>query len=313
MRKFAALAGLLFATCLIGLAAMVFFLGQRPAYAWRPSATLPMFTADHPRVLIDEAHHNASTAGLFGRYFPFAALLRADGYAVSRNAAALSPTTLSRCDILVIANASGAGRLQFWGFNLPVGEQGDRGAPAFSAAEIEAVRAWVEGGASLLLIADHAPFGSASAQLAAAFGVTMRAGNVEVPGVTSDPLAFERANGALGDHPILDGVDRVLTFSGQSLDAPASGAILLRLPQSAIEYVEVAHDEAAGTTTFEDQPGGPAQAVALTYGAGRVVVLGEAAMLTAQVSAGRPFGFNTPGNDNERFARNVMAWLARAD
>jgi hypothetical protein len=294
-----------------GLAVLLFVEGQRPDYAWRPSAAAPALATEHPRVLIDESHHNASTAGPFGRYMPFARLLEADGYSVKRGHSHFTQQRLADVDVLVVANASGAARLQFWGANLPIGKQGDRGAPAFSAAEIQAVRAWVERGGSLLLIADHAPFGAASAELADAFGVTMGEGGVEVPDATSDPLAFE--GDALGDHPILAGVDRVLTFTGQSLAGPPDATILLRLPPTAIEYVEVSRDEAAGTTTFEDQPAGPAQALALNYGAGRVVVLGEAAMLTAQVSAGRPFGLSTPGGDNERFARNLMRWLAHDD
>ena len=67
-----------------GLAALLFVEGQRPDYAWRPSAAAPAFATEHPRVLIDESHHNASTAGPFGRYLPFARLLEADGYAVKR-------------------------------------------------------------------------------------------------------------------------------------------------------------------------------------------------------------------------------------
>jgi hypothetical protein len=63
-----------------GLAALLFVEGQRPDYAWRPSAAAPAFVTEHPRVLIDESHHNASTAGPFGRYLPFARLLEADGF-----------------------------------------------------------------------------------------------------------------------------------------------------------------------------------------------------------------------------------------
>jgi hypothetical protein len=56
------------------------------------------------------------------------------------------------------------------------------------------------------------------------------------------------------------------------------------------------------------------QAVARTHGRGRVVVLGEAAMITAQVDReGKPFGMQLPGDDNERFALQVLRWLAHAD
>jgi hypothetical protein len=59
------------------------------------------------------------------------------------------------------------------------------------------------------------------------------------------------------------------------------------------------------------QPAGQAQGLAFEWGRGRVVVLGEAAMLTAQTHKGIPFGMNTPGNDNRQFALNTMHWLSR--
>ncbi len=51
----------------------------------------------------------------------------------------------------------------------------------------------------------------------------------------------------------------------------------------------------------------------MEFGKGRVVVLGEAAMLTARLHRfdGSPIGMNTPGYDNRQFALNVMHWLTR--
>jgi hypothetical protein len=42
-----------------------------------------------------------------------------------------------------------------------------------------------------------------------------------------------------------------------------------------------------------------------------VVVLGEASMITAQLS-GDIFGMNSPGVDNKKFALNIFHWLSRA-
>src|SRR5204862_72802 len=56
---------------------------------------------------------------------------------------------------------------------------------------------------------------------------------------------------------------------------------------------------------------GRAQGIALVYGKGRVVVLTEAAMLTAQVAArGFRFGMNVPGIDNRQLALNILHWLS---
>ena len=59
---------------------------------------------------------------------------------------------------------------------------------------------------------------------------------------------------------------------------------------------------------------GRSQGLAMQAGKGRVVVLAEAAMLTAQIDekTGNKFGMNAPGNDNRAFALNVMRWLAGA-
>lgn len=294
---------------LIG-AAIEIYRAQRADFGWDPGVEKPFFTSAHPRVVIDQAHNNASTAGIGSRYWPFARLLRADGYDVRKGTERFSPGSLDGVEVLVVANASGAPKPQFLGINIPVGTSGERGDSAFTSEEIEAVSAWVSEGGSLLLIADHAPFGAASEALAAAFGVRMNKGFVEVPDELSDPLLFSKDNGRLGDHAILSGdgpesaVTRVMTFTGQSLDGPAEASVLLRLPESAVEYTPSGSDLAP-------QQAGEAQGLAFQWGKGRVVVLGEAGMLTAQVYKGVPFGMNSPGNDNRRLALNIMHWLSR--
>jgi hypothetical protein len=291
----------------VGIAA---FLAQRADYGWAPDLPMPSHTVLHPHVLIDEGHHNASTAGIAGRYWPFARLLRADGYAVERSEQAFSRARLDGVAVLVIANASGAAKPQLFGINIPVPGGGKRSDPAFTAAEVGLIRGWVEHGGSLLLIADHAPFGEAAAGLGAALGVTMHEGFVEVPGESSDPLLFSRENGRLGDHPVVNGdrpgtaVRRVMTYTGQSLDGPPGATALLRLPSTAVEAVP------EGDRLVE-RPAGPAQGLAFDYGAGRVVVLGEGAMVTAQVSRRQPYGMNAPDNDNRQFVLNVLRWLSR--
>ena len=293
---------------LLGLGS-AFFLAQRADYGWSPEISTPRFTAEHPRVLIDEGHCNASTAGFVGRYWPFARLLRADGYAVVRGHEAFTSSSLDGARVLVIANASGAPKTQIFGMNIPFPTDKKRGDPAFTSAELEVVRSWIERGGSLLLIADHAPFGESAAGLGAAFGVRMHGGFTEVPHELSDPLLFSAENGRLGDHPIVSGgslpapVHRVMTYTGQSLDGPVGAAVLLRLPHGAVEAVPEAD-------SLVERPAGAAQALAFEYGKGRVVVLGEAGAATAQVSGREHYGMNSGDNDNQQFVVNVMRWLA---
>lgn len=311
-RKWTVIAiGVAFAAPLLFGLGTAFFLAQRADYGWSPSIAHPSFAAEHPRVLLDEGHNNASKADFTGRYWPFARLLRADGYHVERGTGAFTPAYLADVRVLVIANASGAPKLQVFGINLPIATKGKRGDPAFTTAEIEAVRDWVNGGGSLFFIADHAPFGEAVAPLAEALGVTMHKGFVDVPGEPPDPLLFSAENGRLGDHPILRGegrdrpIARVMTYTGQSLDGPAGATTLLRLPDNAVEAVP------AGGDSLAERPAGPAQALAFELGRGRVVVLGEGGMVTAQVNARVPYGMNAD-NDNQQFVVNVMRWLSRA-
>jgi hypothetical protein len=57
---------------------------------------------------------------------------------------------------------------------------------------------------------------------------------------------------------------------------------------------------------------GRAQAFAVKFRKGRVLVQGEAAMLSAQVSGAdkRSMGMNVPGNDDKQYVLNVMHWLS---
>jgi hypothetical protein len=269
----------------------------------------------HPRVAVDEAHFNYHTAG--GRYGPFAQLIRNDGMSVSAGTEKFTPASLARIDILVIANARGGQ------------EPGGAGNDAFTPAECAAVEAWVRGGGHLLLIADHEPFGAAAASLGATFGVRMGKGHVfDETQSDGEPsfIAFTRANGSLRDHAITRGrnpserIDRVVTFDGQSLEAPAGAVPLLVLGPQAKESATA--DELMANV---GRPvAGRAQGIALAHGRGRVVVMAEAAMFSAQIyRPGAPgqgpndpgamrFGMNVPGNHDRQFVLNVMRWLSGA-
>ncbi len=259
----------------------------------------PAYSKTHPRVLFDEAHNNFHTTT--GRYKPFVDLITQDGYQVIANKEKFSKTTLEGYDVLVISNALG-----------PVGK---RASAAFTDEECDAVRDWVQAGGALLLIADHAPMGAAAEILSNRFGVDMS------KGYTGDPanydkqagglsqLVFSRENKLLGEHPITSGrnaserLNRILTFTGQSLRGPEGSAVLLRLADTAVDKLSGAEKEVSAA--------GRAQGVALKLGKGRVVVLAEAAMLTAQISAeGEKFGMNVPGNDDRQFSLNILHWLS---
>ncbi|MHB1561491.1 MAG: hypothetical protein ACYC61_28920, partial [Isosphaeraceae bacterium] len=269
-----------------------------------PKVDRPAFTDRHPLVLIDEAHNNFHTAE--GRYKAFADLVRNDGFEVRPLKEKLSAGALRGCAVLVIANAMGA----------PAMRNPAAAGPAFQQAECDAVRTWLRGGGSLLLITDHHPFGASCQVMARGLGIDMGMS------ATFDPanseayqpawINYTRVNGLLGDHPIITGrdgserIDRVLTFAGQSIKGPAGSVPLLKLAASAADQPGPGQSGRVGAAN------GRAQAVAFQLGQGRVVVLGEAGMLGAQVvgRTGAPMGMNFPGVDNRQFALNAMHWLA---
>lgn len=276
----------------------------------------PAFRGEGPVVLFDEGHRSVHEAD--GAYRPLAELLRNDGCRVRVHRGPLSADLFRGVSLLVVAGARGPN------------DAND--APAFTEAETGVVERWVREGGALLLVTDHWPFGTAAESLAARFGVGMGKGLVE-DGARSDPargashLVFSVENGLLADHAIARGrgdsgrVRRVLTFTGQSVSGPPGSTMLLRLSDSAVEWQPTAPrvTRNGGDVRVDMEYGasisakGRAQAVALEAGKGRVVVLGDAAMLRAQrEKGGVRVGMNAPGYDDRDFALNVVRWLLRA-
>ena len=327
----------------IVLLAVATYSQQIPDPNFDAKVARPAYTKSHPKILFDEAHNNFHTST--GRYQAFAVLMTNDGYSVTPNKEKFGRKALDGYDVLVVANALGAERQ-----NMPEASR-----PAFTVEECDAVRDWVRSGGSLLLIADHAPFGAAAEMIAQRFGVEMSKGH------TSDPanydtetgnmsfLVFTHTNNLISEHPITRGrdaterINRVITFTGQSLKGPAGSVAFLRLSDTAIDLNRQARDDTGGARPIERLPDGtplppgarvrsssggagtPAagrsQALAFDFGKGRVVVLGEAAMISAQVVRGPAaqligreefqMGMNRKGIDNRQLALNIMHWLSR--
>jgi hypothetical protein len=279
------------------------FAQQSPDTEFNTSVARPAYKNDGPRVMFDEAHHNFHTAD--GRYKPFVDLLLNDGYRVVRNRQPFVTTRLSSFKVLVIANALGA-----------EDDEDDDGAdkPAFTDEEIEAVTAWVKNGGALLLIADHAPFGAAVTGLAKRFGVDLSNGyTFDEKNSIDDPthLIFSRENKLLASHPITEGrneqerINLVRSFTGESLTGPEGSVAILKLSDSAT-------DSPHSSANLVVSAAGRAQAIALKFGKGRVLVQGEAAMLSAQISGpdNHMMGMNVPGNDDKQYALNLLHWLS---
>lgn len=264
----------------------------------------PAFTKNYPRVLFDEAHNNADTST--GRYKPFADLLFNDGYHIAVNRQPFTKASLRPHKILIIVNP------------LAVEDVDDEGAdhPAFTTEEVEAVNDWVRDGGALLLIVDSVPFGSAAESLATRLGIEMSKGQTTDPANadkefgTPGVLLFSRENHLLAESSITNGrgdaerVNRVLVFDGQSLKGPEGSEVVLKLADTAVDEIASPGKNASAA--------GRAQGIAFRAGKGRVVVLGDATMLSAQLtgSDNQPVGMNVANIDNRKLALNIMHWLS---
>jgi hypothetical protein len=297
-RKIALRTGTGLATAAVCVLAFAFWYdsrGQRPDPDFDSRVEHPAYTGRGPEILFDEAHENFHT--IESGYKPFADLVRSDGYFIRANHSPFAASTFTGVTILVIVNALGA--------------NGHEARSAFTDSECAAVADWVASGGSLLLVADHSPFGSAARKLAESFGVKMFlrfARDDRNSDRDNERLVFSRSNGLLLDHPITVGrspserLNRIVTFTGQSLTGPPGSVPFLKLADNAYDWE---------SRKIRYPARGHAQGIAFQFGKGRVVVVGEAAVLTAQIDPlGFKFGMNRPGSDDKQLALNIMHWLS---
>ncbi len=300
---------------LIAAAILTFFVIKAPV-AFDASVARPAFAAGKgPTILFDAAHHNRHR--IDDTYRPFAKLLRNDGFQLETLSGPMSPQALAAGQIVAIVTAES--------------DTQTKDSPAFSPAEVSALVAWIRQGGSLLLVTDHAPYPNAVETVAQALGLAVAKGMTfdakQFRADTGDDsrLVFSTANGLLGAHPIIAGrnageaVRLVETFTGDAFKLAPRMVPLLTLSPTAISRTGVPSVSERGgdvivTTNFVDPHlvGGWVQGGGFTLGKGRVVVLAEAAMISAQEDNGRKLGMNSPDNDNKQFLLNLMRWLGHA-
>lgn len=279
--------------------------------AYRARVSDPAFPPGAGPVVLVDAGHNTFHAR-DEHFAQLAAILHQDGVSVKRLREPYSSRTLTGADVLVVVNALA---------DRDVDHRALPTSPAFAPEEVSAVRAWVEGGGGLLLIADHMPFPGAAADLARGFGVEFMNG-FAINEAEWDPLVFRRARGTLRAHPITDGsragerIDSIVTFvSGQAFRGiePRVCPLLVFGPGVVSINMERAwvFDEATPRVPVE----GWLQGAAVEAGRGRVVLFGEAAMFAAQLVGPKrmPVGMNAPAaTQNLQLLLNAIRWIARA-
>ena len=256
-------------------------------------------------IFLDEGHHNFHTTT--GRFKPFVDFLQRDGYVLKGISDSFTSDNLKAARILVIANALNEKTQSEWTLPTP---------SAFTDFEITTLKTWVKQGGSLFLIADHMPFAGASEKLAAAFGFKFYNGFAmnknPLPGTTD---IFTLENG-LSENVITRGrnqndkITTVQSFTGQAFEIPSSAFPLiilddrfdLLLPQTAWNFTENSTSIPARNL---------AQGAYMSYGKGRLVVFGEAAMFSAQIQRDSiRMGMNAKtAFQNPQFLLHVIHWL----
>ena len=276
----------------------------------------PMFKARSPKVFLDQGHHNTHTSR--SRYDALAKLAQSDGFDVMLDNNMFSDEDLKEADILIIANPLGDDNIK-----LPAASNS-----AFTPDECNAVYRFIARGGSLLLVVEHAPMAVATRSLGERLGVNFSTGYLVDPALAdtafgASTLIFSQATGTLGNHVTMRGrgaaeqIQRIRTYTGQSLAGPPGSVKLLRVTDRAQDIL-LGPDGGKGpvTDSMKRSAAGRSQGLAFTIGKGRVVVLGETSMFAAQVVPGpggvnRRVGMNAPGFQNRQFALNVLRWLGK--
>lgn len=291
--------------------------GALPDCGYNPSSENPISTGTP--ILFDRGHGNKHS--LECTYRGFRDLLAADGYVLSSTDVSDCPLTAAELpvagdSIYVLASAKSCCAQTTPCENCPSSTS------ALTHDEATLISDWVRQGGSLLLILDHSPFDRLD-NLLFRFGL-------EVVDESVRKHTFCRTNSELATSLFTQGVDAVTTFSGMSFAV------------SAITPVDTAHFpvlffnptyQGDGSSCLGQDPRLPGegsssffgtwpppqnpqelQGVALTAGAGRVYVSGEARMFTAiandSANGCRHTGMqaaDAPGN--EQLLLNVIHWL----
>jgi len=304
----------------------------------------PAYPKNGPKVLFDEAHNNFHTTS--GRYKPFADLITNDGYQITPNKQKFSAEALKGYDILVISNALGAPRMNQPEASNPAFTDQECDAVrdwVKGGGALLLIADHAPMGAANKILAQR--FG---VDMRSSF--TNDSVNNDKETGSNSFLVYSRENGLLIDHPITkardanERINRVIAFTGQSLKGPVGSVAFLRLADTATDVpppsqadIQAAIERARqggqsqvpppsstnlppGATAVQVQvpqqaaisAAGRAQGIVFGLGKGRVVVLGEAAMLSAQMTGpgGMKFGMNRPGIDNRQLALNIVHWLS---
>jgi hypothetical protein len=284
---------------------------------YRPLLKKPAFVRNGPVMLLDEGHQNLVFNQGLDR------LATADGYKVRRSQSQFTADLLQKTNILVIL------------------EPGVRGAaaspmappPAFTDEEAALVHDWIADGGALLFALNGFAAGPHS--------VLTRLGVEFTLGVVTDPQLRKPSDtpGAIGQvfsgEPFLSSSHKIILGRGPA--ERVKSVVLVGMsgiktkPEGAASLLQCSEDAqfnpdprqirvVAKSDAVASKAGAPVpaphepMAIAYTLGKGRVVVLGDARMVSATIyydadpRDGQYEGLRQ--GDNQQFALNAMHWLS---
>ena len=194
-------------------------------------------------MLFDEAHKNHHQ--IETTYKPFATLITNDGCFITSTGKPIENTALANTDVYIIATAMGKD------------DTGDKS--PFTQTEVDLLEHWVKNGGSLLLITEYFPFGIAMSPVLNKFGVQVHNGYTEDILLNNkevlDALLFTKSKGNFDRaHPILEGVERLNTFTGSSVMGDSTWTQLLIFTPNAQNFnvkVDVKKEGEDITTSVE--------------------------------------------------------------
>ncbi len=261
--------------------------------------TNPSCNINCPTILFDYVH----TKGMSSLYFkPFFNLMVNDGYKTIKCETSFTKQSLVQANVVVIANPG----------QIP---------PTAGKILID----WIRQGGSLLITIKHdnsevdeflKSLGVETKEIiftADSIHALLRGEFYKAPNY----IVFSESENLLGNHPILNGrnnsekIRQVQTFAARTIIGPPNSSTLLKLSESAIDYMVIDSKELDSRVAVKTK-GLRTFGVAFNFGKGKVVVISSTVSFTAQLAGTGELwkiGMNTPGNDNRQFALNIMRWL----
>lgn len=228
----------------------------------------------HRHVVFDDSHDQPFEIN--DEFSTIAEYFASSGFAVSEMKE-FSADYIAACDIFVITLCS----------------------TAYDASDIAVLVDFVEHGGGLFVCADYGSWGEKTDELVQQFGF-LRYNSSQAMADSDDGLAgndnnipFEGEN--ILNHSITLAVNRVELYSTSSY---------ITIPQNGFTLIKTDGD---GTATLNNT----AVAACVTYGAGRVVILGDTNALTNS-DADSDAIINCLDSDNEVFLLNTIRWLSAA-